>query len=241
MWTAPPDAERAALLAQHAHRFPVPVPITVRGDRGEPVRLPFLLGNPTGILRPPPARVSPYLAQLIGAVNLGRNEDDDDEAIRDCVLYPPPAQLIAARNRWPGLVADLCKQILAKIGLQSAGAEVFAGEDVPPEIAAALTSHPRAACHRFTPPGADGKPVDLLVVIDTPGRVMHDAFNDAVTARDADRVKLARDFAEGVTVGVHGAASASDVFDRWPGVMLLVVGRAAKLAASVGSARLGEW
>lgn len=241
MWTAPAPDERAALLAEHAHRFPVPVPITVRGDGGAPVRLPFLLGNPTGSLRAPTGRVSPAFAQIIGSINLGKDEGDDDELARDCVLFPSPAPITAARNRWPGLISEISKQIASKIGLGSTGAEVFAGEEMPAEIAAALEAHPRATCRRFTPPGADGRPVDLLLVIDTPSRVTYDAFTDAMQARDADRVRLAREFAEGATVAVCGAPSAAAIFDRWPGVLVLAVGVAAKLAGAASESRLGEW
>lgn len=239
MWSAPAPDERAALTAAHAHRFPVPVRVTVRGDGGAPLSLPFLLGNPTGALRVPAGRVSPAFAQVIGAINMGRDEGDDDELIRDCVLYPPPALLAAARNQWPGLVSDLSKQIAAKIGLSSAGAEMFAGEDLPAAVAGLLEAHPRATCRRFTPPGADGRPVDLLLVVDTPSRLAYDAFTEAIAARDADRPKLLREFAEGVTRLQFGATG--DAFDQWPGLLCLVVGIAAKLAATVGESRLGEW
>lgn len=240
MWSAPTPAEREALLLQHAHRFPVAVSVPVRGDAGT-IRLPFLVGNPAGSLRPIPPRAPLSFYKLIGAVTLGRDEGDDDELVRDCVLWPEPAKVTAARNQWPGIVSELSRLIAGKLGLRGAPEEVFPfGEDIPPPIAEALGAHPRATIRQFAPPGADGKPVEFMLAIDAPSRPAHDAFSEAMQAKDADRVALVRQFADGVAVGSSGPPIA-EVFDRWPGVMLLCVGVALKMAGAAGESRLGEW
>lgn len=241
MWNAPADDERRSLLAEHAHRFPVPCRIPVRGDHGTPVNLTFLLGNPTGALRAPPGAVSPAFAQIIGAVTLGKtDEGDDDELVRDCVLWPDPRQLAAARGRWPGIVAELSKQIARKIGLSESPTDVRRGEDLPASIDEALAGHPSAVVRRLMLPSDRPKPERVLVAIDTPDRLRYDAFSDAINERGADRVKLVREFADGMILAVDGMAPGA-LCDRWPGAMLLCVGVALKLAGSAGAAAMGEW
>jgi hypothetical protein len=241
MWNAPSPDEQRKLIGEHAHRFPLPVRIPVRGDNGAPVSLSFLLGNPTGSQRAPSGPVSPAFAQIVGAVTLGKSDEgDDDELIRDCILFPSLGEFRTARNRWPGIVSDLSRQIATKMGLTAAPVEAFAGEELPESIAPVATSNARAVVRRFSPPGDGGRPHPILLVIDTPDRLRHDAFSEAVNARGADRPALVREFAAGLVLATS-AGAAMDVFDRWPGVMVLAVGVALKLAGAAGTAALGEW
>lgn len=237
MWQAPSPDERARLLAEHAHRFPAPVRIPVTGDRGQRQNLSFLLVNPTGALRAYDGKPSPAFSKIIGVFCLGkRDEGDNDELVRDCLLWPEPRQFTAARNRWPGIAVSLAQDAAKKMGLTCDVVEV-ADDALPESIAAALASHPRAVARQFKLAGA-AKPV--TVAINIPERIQYDAHTEAINERGADRPKLLREFADGMLVAADGATPA-EFCDRWPGAMILACNVSVNLAGASGASTLGEW
>lgn len=244
MQYAPPSAEEAArLLAEHAYRHPEKATITVPGDRGASVRLPLIIGNPSGSCRlPATLRPSPAWNDSI-AVTLGVRKPEDTDADQlgaDCVLWPPLATWNEWVDRWPGLpgrVADLARQKFG--GVLSAVAEPAFDAVPPPAIGAALDAHPRAAWRIVAVPGCA-----LHLVVDTPSPATYGAFMDSIRRAGSDPWKLTGELVRGcVPLVLDGTAPVTidDMLDRWPGVGVVLIAVIAQLAGAGAEVRLGEW
>ena len=244
MQFAPPSPEELVQLrAAHVHRHPQPAKFPVLAEHGERVKLPFLLGNPSGACTMPHgARVKPVWAEIVRGMATSNLDSRAvlDPLAKDCILWPDPGTFAAWCERWPGLAGDVALGALRMVGgLVSQIVEPAAIEEPHSEVEAALEAHPRAVWRRLMPPSAI-----FDVIIDAPASAAYDAFSDAIRRPDEDAVQLTRDFASGQLVACFAgvkAVTAGDVFDRYPGLTIFVAAQARRLAQTQGEVELGEW
>lgn len=231
----PGEAEAAEIFADVA-RWPEKAAIVQTGDEG-PVRLPLVLGNPSGACALEEGRrVSPVWSALVAATFKLRDEPDDLELVRDCLLYPKPATWSQWVERWPALPQAAASAIKSKIGLRLA-ALAEPGEDyqAPAELEAA-----RASSRGSLRIATVGKETAAIVVA-TPKPAAWRLFVGALRKRDADTWQTVRGFALAAIAGVDGAPSAEAMIARWPGLALVVALQASSLAGLSAEVELGEW
>lgn len=242
----PTAAELEQLRAQNAFRHPRSARIPVLGDHGARISLTIVIGNPTGACRLPAGSrpPSPVWRTIVDGILAGRLETGgiSDLIAADCLLWPDAATFNAWRDRWPALPSDVALAALKKVG----GAMRVIVEpsviDAPSEpVAAALAAHPRAVWRKLEPTGAR-----YDAVIDTPDSVKYDAVRDAFDTPGADSIELSRSFAEAQLVACFNAATKepvrpSEIFDRHPGLAVLVAVHAQRLCGAYGEVQLGEW
>lgn len=235
MNTAPPTPEQyTALAAQHASRYPAKYTLTVAGDGGVSVRLPFVLGNPSG---------SAAWAQTVG-IALGLLPDSPDvgrELALDCVLWPAPADLGEWLERWPGLSARLLIEARRKFcGSAAQVVEPVFDEAAPALLAPTLAHLPRAAWRWFTPP--DEK---IAIAIDPPPSAMWELFVAETQKPGAKGHELALQMAEARAISAVDKDGKplviADMFRRWPGLAVLVVRVITDLVGINARAELGGW
>lgn len=241
---APPSAKEAArLLAEFAYRHPEKASLEVVGDRGAPVRLPILLGNPTGACRLPSGmRPSPAWQDSIAVtLRLRRVEDSAADLLgADCVVWPAPGVWAEWVERWPALtgrVAELARQKMG--GVLDAVVEPAANAKAPEAVDEALAGRPRAVWRIVNVPSTR-----LDLAIDAPTGAVYDAFLDAVRKPDADLWRLCGDLVRAcvpVVVANGGAMPVEEVLDRWPGLGVVLIAVVAQLAGAGAKARMGEW
>ena len=243
----PSADELAELLAHHAHRYPERSGVTMRGD-GEDVRLPLLLGNPSGACSMPSgSKPSPAWASLLsggGGVDaaLARQLADD------CVLYPPRATWAQWVARWPGLPGSVASVVIAdKLAMrpETIAAPVYSDE-APAPIAAALAAHPRAAWRWLRPrPRGDS----FAVAINPPESAAYRMYTDALRKPGSDAWAMHRQLVDAVIVACvrvrpDDSASTEPVgatLDRFPGLVLGLVGVAKEMVGASVEITLGEW
>lgn len=229
------DEIRASLKHEHAHRFPELRYFPKPGDDGKEVRLPVVLGNPSGACAMPDGkRASKAWTYLVAATFGARDDSDDAPIIGDCVLWPPPSVWAAWVERWPALPPSVAPALRRKYG-GSITQISDPGDDVecPPEIAAGLAEHPRASWVRFKPKGAE---IDLL--IKPPPAHVWSLFREAMKGGDADHWALVLDLAvNSVAASTRPAAVA---IGQWPGLALLIGQRVALLAGARTEFEEGE-
>lgn len=221
---APPSPEALAELVQaNAARFPEKATVTVIGDDGEDLRLPLLIGIPTGATKPLPAKALPVWPDLVALTMGAKREGADtigDALTRDCLLFPTPSILAAWEERWPAVVNSIQGVVGEKIGMEA--------ELVRPA------------------PKVDGKAVPggyllgrdkLPVTITTPSRAHYVALRAAVRREGADHVALLEDL---IAACVKGRG-VDELLVRQPGLALPIYKAAMRLAGELQDARLGEW
>jgi hypothetical protein len=238
----PTEAELAALLAEHAHRFPEKARFTV-ADGDADVKLPVLLGNPSGACKMPGSLVSPAWDATAAATFKMRPDSEavTEQLVADCVLWPNGETWLIWVQRWPALPEVVHAAVRQKTGARVAMlVEPKPGETCPDALVPALARVHGAVWRHLKPPGGE-----FTAAISPPDSGAWRMFGDAMKRRDAEHAQLARDLAEScllATVGSDGlVVKAADIFDRWPGMVLLVGLIVAHLAGLTASYELGEW
>lgn len=221
---APPSPEALTeLTSANAARFPEKASVDVIGDDGEDLRLPLLLGIPTGATKPLPATALPAWPDLV-ALTMGVKRSGADiisEAIaRDCIIFPTPAILGAWEERWPAVLNSISNVVGEKTGMEAALV-------VPA-------------------PKVDGKVVpggyligrdQLPVTISAPTRAHYVALRAAARREGADHVALLDDL---VATCVKGRG-VDELLIRQPGLALPIYKTVMRLAGELADTRLGEW
>lgn len=233
---APPPPELLAeILGTHAHRYPEKASIDVIGDGGVPLRLPLILGNPTGCAPSPIGTPSFPAWENLVALTLGsvKRPGVTAEVVRDCLIYPSRGQLAEWEERWPALVDNLGDIVLEKFGASAKAIQLpIPGEEPPASTRPTLDATP-AACWRWIAIGG----ARVAVVIVPPSKPHWDAFVSAVGREGTDLIALITELVatccKGDGIGV--------LLQRWPGLMLPLENAVVKMAGAAAQARLGEW
>lgn len=235
MLIADPTAEERALLKKdHAHRFPELRYLLMPGD-GAKIRLPVVLGNPSGACKMPEGRKPRGAWKKSVAATFGRETDFDFSAlVTDCVLWPTQSVFAQWCERWPALMDAIRSPLRAKYGgAQSLVSEPGREEEHAPEIEAALEANPSATWMRFSPKGAV-----IDVVVKAPASHVWSLFVEAMRAADADAWALVLDLT--VSSVVASTAPIDTTLARWPGLALLVGREVGYLAGMVAEVVEGE-
>ena len=226
---------RASLKHEQAHRFPELRFFPKPGDDGKDIRLPVVLGNPSGAcVMPEGKRASKMWTHLVASTFGVRDDFEDTALVTDCVLWPPPGVWARWAERWPALPPSVAPALRRKYGgsihqVSDPGDEV----EMPPEIATALAASPGAAWLRFEPTGAQ---VDLA--IKAPASHVWSLFREAMKKPDADHWALVLDLAvNSVAASTRPIAA---VVGQWPGLALIITQRVSRLAGSTTEFEEGE-
>lgn len=242
--TPPAPEQYAALVTAQAHRFPVKRTVTVKGDGGATVKLPLVIGNPSGACDMPPGeKAAPAWATSV-SVTLGKRKGTTDtgrELTLDCVLWPAAAQLDEWIERWPGLPGRILDSVREKICSQLVQLRDPEFDEVPPAaLASTLAHYPRAAWYRFAAPGEP-----LAVVIEAPESAKYEFFVAETNKPDARHWELTKQMAAAQVKAVaksDGAPLATEeMIKRWPGTAVLAMQAVAVLAGSAAEVELGGW
>jgi hypothetical protein len=245
----PTEVELADLLAKNAHRAPEKARVVVV-DGDTDVRLPLLLGIPSGACAAPDPLASAAWDNTVAATFKMRAdvEEDTEALVEDCVLWPPPAVWATWTARWPALPQMVLIALRQKLGASMKQIYEPARGEKPLDskrallepIAKLVAAHPGATWRRLTFQG-----VTLVVAMRPPDSGVYRLFKDAMSKRGAKAAALARDFAAACTLGIvfdGGAAiSAEEVFARWPGAYLLLAFNGVGLAGLAAEVELGNW
>jgi hypothetical protein len=244
--TPPTEAEVASLVAAHAHRFPAKYTLTVPGDGGKTVRLPVLVGNPSGAAPLPGEKPSPAWSIIVAAALRLRTEAPglSQQVAEDCVLWPPPASWAQWLARWPGLPAKLADLISAKVAAEPNAIEQPADGDEPPQpLQAILASHPAAAWRRARAQGEV-----FAIALEPPGGTAWKLWQEALHKPKADAWKLVRELVEACVRGVVAVkgdnATTCDLDEtirRWPGLAVMLVGELGELVGAAAEVEAGGW
>jgi hypothetical protein len=243
----PTPEEFSALELAQAHRFPDPAHVTMIGDGGQPVRLPLVIGCPTGASKMPMGEaVSPLWSMAAGAMMKFTDAPPTDRLSFDCVLWPDRATLQRWVERWPALhdrIWNLARRKMAADA--SIFSEPASGEKFSDAVAGSLLQFPHAVLRRFTPT-ARKEAHSLLAVIDSPSLAAWRIFLDAGRKRGADYWKLINDMAAGCVRLVYDEENAKaipfdEVAGRWPGIPVLCAMTVSVLAGMAGDSELGEF
>lgn len=223
-------ADREAIRREQAHRFPELRYFPKPGDDGQPVKLPVVLGNPSGACKMPKgARVSKAWGEKVAQTFGAADDTDLSQLVTDCILWPPPPIWAEWLQRWPALAESIRPALVRKYGgAADQIAEPGPDETAPEAIAAARS--PGDAWVRFK-----GE-IDLIVKAPTSGQWA--MFTEAMKRPAADHWALALDLAMACTVAAtHPIA---ETFARWPGLALLVDREASYLAGLATEYEEGE-
>ena len=245
----PSTEQLASLLATHAARFPTPASITMVGDRGVPVRLPFVLGNPTGACPQVSERERTTTWGVFIAATMKLVDAPDhlaETGAAECVLYPDAVTYAEWRARWPALSAAVWSAVKQKCGTEQTAIDEPAFDDeLATPVREAAVASPSACLRRFT---MRRKKADysVVLVIDSPKTVSWRFFIEAMRKPKADHWQLTREMAEACIKVAYdetagAAVSLDEVVAPYPGVALLatlIVGQLAGVAADV---ELGEF
>ena len=243
---APTDDEFQALLSRHSTRHPSKAHLTVIGDGDVQVRLPLVLGNPTGCSRMPEGvEVSPAWDEHAAAILRLRKSggrEAGEALVEDCVLWPEPATWAQWAARWPGLPNSALALVARKVAVLGACVKKPGPKDTAPgPIAATLGKHPRAVWRKLAPEQGE----EMAIALDAPDGVRWQFFVDGSMEPGARLGALAADMLAACTlacVRLDGtAAPIGDVVDRWPGLALLLTQQVAELAGATAEVALGEW
>lgn len=245
----PTAAELDVILARHAHRFPEKFSLSFPGDRGSTVKIPVLVGNPSGACKLPLGeKPSPAWSHLIAVAFRVREESTElvRQAALDCLLWPDPRAWTQVVDRWPAAPDTLWDTARAKCGAAlSLMSFPELGEETPAPIAAALERHPQAVWRKLR--AGDRK---LHIIVEPPQSIAWSFFSDAMKKDDADRWSLVCELAQTAVPFVARATDATmtepakydelnftgDVLSRYPGFAMhvaLTLGQLAGIAARV--------
>lgn len=225
---------REQLKRDQAHRFPELRYFPKPGDDGKPIKLPVVLGNPSGACKMPKGLCASKAWNEKVAETFGGEKVGWANLVADCVLWPAPHIWAAWLERWPALADSVRPALIAKYGGDTDQiTEPREDDEAPAAIAEKRAEHPGATWQRFQPKGAT---VDLLVRAPTSSH--WSLFTDAMKRPDADHWALVLDLATGCTVA--STMPAAEAFVRWPGLALLVNREASYLAGLATEYEEGE-
>lgn len=246
----PTTEQIAALRAEHAHRFPQDHWFAMLGDRGAPVSLPLVLGNPSGACAM--QRQTPiwglFVSHVLGLAELPANPDA--LGAFDCVLYPDISTFSQWCERWPELPREIWKAVKEKVGYNAGiyDEPSFDAElpELPEPVRKAADAHRSAVLCRFRP---HQKKTErrIVCVLDRPASVAWRFFGDASRKPDADRWQLIKDLSQAsIRIAVDEDTGQSldlvrDVFAPWPGIAILAFAKIANLAGLGAKVELGEF
>lgn len=225
---------RERIKVEHAHRFPELRYFPKPDDEGGTIKLPVVIGNPTGSCKMPKgAPVSRAWAQSVTRT-FGGDRGDNAEFVRDCVLWPPPPVWAQWCHRWPALPESVRPAIVAKYGgdtddVSEPGPDV----EAPKDIAEARAANPGSLWVRF-----ERKSACVDFVVKAPSAFQWAAFSNAMKEPNADAWALALDLALACTVAA--TMSVAEVFNRWPGLALQIDREASYLAGIRSDFEEGE-
>lgn len=226
---------RETIKRDQAHRFPELRYFPKPGDDGRPIKLPVVLGNPSGSCRMPAgSRASKAWGQKVAQTFGVSNDSRNAQLVADCVLWPPPNVWAEWLQRWPALNDSVFPALVRKYG--GASDQVTEPSDdteAPAAIADARGQHPGSSWIRFEPKGAI---VDVLVK--APTGTQWALFTEAMKAQSADHWALALDLATACTAA--STMPIAEAFARWPGLALRVNMEASFLAGLATEAEEGE-
>lgn len=246
--TPPTEGDFLQLETEHAHRFPEKAAIEVPGDGGKLMRLPLVLGIPSGASKMPDGETPSRAWQKAVAITLRKMRDEDTAPmLRDCILWPAPKTWAEWCKRWPAMHVQAYHLVRDKFGgaltmLEQPGE----GEKAPEAIATAMTAHPTGAWRRLAP-RPDAK---FDVVIVPPERLAWKMYMDGLSS---DAPKFWEDTLEMVkasVVAIEGKARIdgadikldyADVVARWPGQAMLTIAIVGHLAGVAARTELGNW
>jgi hypothetical protein len=240
------------IFAEQAHRAPEKASVVVLGDGGEPVKIPLILGNPSGACAMPDGvKPSPVWRLSIGAT-FGVAEDKGvaRPMAEDCVLYPDRATWSRLTARWPALPSSILSLLVEKYGGKMNFVQDPLEQDVlPAELGAATAKNPAAIVRRLTPRGAE-----FLVVVAPPAAPVWRLFTDGLRQPTSDLWALVRQLVRGQTMaavrvvgrGEEGEVVAEpvaidEVITRWPGLAVGLAVEVGNIAGAAMEADLGGW
>lgn len=226
--------ERESIKRDLAYRFPELRYFPKPGDDGKPVKLPVVLGIPSGASKMPADKKASKAWGAKVAQTFGTGEAEWLPLIADCVLWPSPPVWAEWLQRWPALADSVRPALIAKYGGAADLLSEPSGDVEPPAVIGdARAANPGSSWQRFQPKGST---VDL--VVKPPSSAQWAMFTEAMKRPGADHWKLALELAEAVTVA--STMGVADAFARWPGLALLVDREAAYLAGIASEYEEGE-
>lgn len=243
----PPEEEQQNLLAI-SHRFPEKRTLTVFGEGGQLVRLPYIIANPTGACALPAGKRPTVAWGNLVRAQLKLGEDGPrivQSVVEDCLLWPGRDLLAQWAEYWPGLYASLMVPVRRKVA-GDAGSLVTPDpddeDDQPPApIAEALAAHPRAVWRWLVPRKAER----FAIVIDAPDGPTWRLFQEAMNKPDVDAWALVLDVVRAcnraITSPKGEAASLDATLNRWPGLGVGLFTVASVLGGAAAADEEGGW
>lgn len=224
----PSSDERAAILRQHAARFPEAYNFTLPTDGGKEDTLRILLGTPApGAEGWETAVAATFKPRLVTA--------DNNALVSDCLLWPDAPTWGGIVRRWPALPATVARAVRQHIGASLAALVEPPAAAPPAELRTALDRNAGAVWRQLKP--ADGVCID--VVIQPPEEVVWRAFQDEIGKDTAKHWRLALDMATASLTA--STLPVGELFTRWPGCAMLVTLMASQLAGIAAEYERGEF
>lgn len=238
----PTQEEVAAIAATNPARVPTLIHLTVIGDRGASVRLPFVLGNPSGACGLPANKTTSIWSSFVSAaLKNGKLPEGEDAAAQDVMLWPPPAAWAQWSDRWPALSGQVWRAAKKKCGaiVEAISEPAYDDERLPDPVKAALAQFPRACLRRYQLHKAS-----FLLLIDPPASAPWRIYLEAIRS-DKDVAKTAREMAQLCTKFTFddqaGAPAAFEaVTAQWPGLAVQACLTISVLAGAAAGVELGE-
>jgi hypothetical protein len=214
----PSTEARAALLVEHAARYPEAFGFTLLGDGGKPDQLRILLGTPT-------ADSAGWEAAVAATFKPRTAATDNPQLVIDSLLWPDLPTWGGLVRRWPALPETVARAVRQKLGGSLAALVEPSATATPPDaLAGALARNAGAVWRQLKPTAID----TIDVVIQPPEEMVWRMFQDEVSKDDAKHWRLGLDMA---TASVTAStAPVGETFARWPGLAMLVALMASKLA-----------
>lgn len=237
----PSPDELARIMDEHAHRFPETASIKVPGDGDVLVKLPLLLGIPTGALPVDKdgktltgTPVSSAWSNAVAARLKFRADDDatGGRLVADCVLWPSPSMWREWCAEWAAIDGAASRLVALKIGSYLDVIQEPADGEKPP---AGIAPSARGVWRVLTP---QGKRFD--VAIEPPDSTAWRLFVKAALAPGEDVARRAREIVEASVTG-FAPGTLLDALDRYPGLVMALLAQSAYLAGVGAEVTLGEW